>query len=105
MVIPYGYRRVNSEWQIEEDAAATVRRVFTDFCNVYSRPSLVEIAEALNTDGVRTARGATWHASSIRYLLRNSAYLGDSSRPALVTRELFDMAQRRLDSLRPGPPM
>ena len=105
MIVPYGYRRVNSEWQIEEDAAETVRRVFVDFCNVYSRPSLTEIAEALNIDGIRTARGAEWHASSVRYMLRNSTYLGDSSRPALVSPELFDMAQRRLDSLRPGPPV
>ena len=105
MIIPYGYRRVNSQWVIEEDTAETVRRVFVDFCNVYSRPSLTEIAEALNIDGIRTARGAEWHASSVRYMLRNSTYLGDSSRPALVSPELFDMAQRRLDSLRPGPPV
>ena len=105
MIIPYGYRRVNSQWVIEEDTAETVRRVFVDFCNVYSRPSLTEIAEALNTDGIRTARGAEWHASSVRYMLRNSTYLGDSSRPGLVSPELFDMAQRRLDSLRPGPPV
>lgn len=105
MIVPYGYRRVNSEWQIEEDTAETVRRVFYDFCNVYSRPSLTEIAQGLNTDGIRTARGAEWHASSVRYMLRNGAYLGDSSRPALVSPELFDMAQRRLDSLRPGPPV
>lgn len=105
MIVPYGYRRVNSEWQIEEDAAETVRRVFVDFCNVYSRPSLTEIAESLNVDGIRTARGAEWHASTLRYLLRNSAYLGDSSRPAIVGPELFDAAQRRLDSLRPGPPV
>ena len=104
MIIPYGYRRVNSEWQIEEDAAATVRRVFVDFCDVWRRPSLSEIARDLNTDGLRTARGAEWHASTLRYLLRNDTYLGDSSRPAIVSPELFDMAQRRLSSLRPGPP-
>lgn len=105
MVIPYGYRREGLELVVEEDAADTVRRVFYDFCAIYSRPSLTEIAESLNTDGLRTARGAVWHASTVRYLLRNSAYLGDSSRPAIVSPDMFETAQRRLDSLRPGPPV
>lgn len=80
-------------------AAATVQRIFMEFCEPYRHATLSEIAMALNVDQVATARGgAHWYPSTVRYVLRNKAYID------LVGREAFDAAQRRLSRLQPGPP-
>jgi len=79
-------------------AVATVQRIYAEFCHPYAHATLSEIARALNTDEVATQRGGRWHASSVRYILRNPAYVD------LVGAVLFDQAQNRLQRLRPGPP-
>jgi hypothetical protein len=80
-------------------AADVVRRIFAEFCERYIRPGLAEIARALNADGVATARGGQWHASTVGYVLRNPAYVRD-----VIDTELFEQARTRLARLRPGPP-
>lgn len=88
--IPYGLN--------DPAAADVVCRMFQEFCDPYRRPSLSELAHDLNVDQVATARGGQWHASTVRYVLRNDAYVD------LVGREMFDAAQARLSRLLPGPP-
>lgn len=93
-------RAISPPYGLGDDTAAAdvVRRIFAEFCEPYRRPALSEIAQALNVDQVATARGGQWHASSIRYILCNPAYLD------LVGAETFTAAQSRLARLRPGPP-
>ena len=80
-------------------AVATVRRIFAEFCHPYAHFTLSEIARALNVDEVATKHGRRWHASSVKYILRNAAYV-----PEVIDAEAFEQAQARLEWLRPGPP-
>ena len=81
------------------DAVDTVQRIFAEFTRLYAHATLSEIARDLNTDEVATARGGKWHAGTVRYVLRNVAYV-----PDVIDTSTFEAAQRRLAALRPGPP-
>lgn len=93
-------RAINPGYGLGDDPAAAdvVRKLFTDFADPYRRPSLADLAHDLNVDGVVTARGGQWHASTVRYVLRNDAYAD------LVGREAFEQVRARLERLRRGPP-
>lgn len=78
---------------------ATVQRIFAEFADPYHRFTLTEIARALNVDDLATKRGGKWHASSVKYILRNPAYV-----PDVIDDKTFDRVQARLKELRPGPP-
>lgn len=78
--LPIGYARelvagksTGSVFTIDGEAA-TVRRIFTARA---AGATLTAIADSLNADGVRTRRGGSWHASSVREVLTNEhAYRG-----------------------------
>ena len=103
MVIPYGYVMDGANRAVAGDTAAVVRRIFDEFTELYTHASLSEIAAALNVDGIPTARGGRWYASTVRYVLLNRAYAGADGWPVLVGAATFDAAQRRIEALRPGP--
>ena len=75
--------------------------------------SMKAIADELNATGTQTSRGGAWYASTIRTILLNGFYAGIAQwgdekdkpghRPAIISRELYDHAQSRLDAIRPGP--
>jgi hypothetical protein len=92
-------RKIRVAYGLDGDPATAdvVRRIFTQFCDLYRRPSLPELAQSLNVDELPTQRGGRWHASTVHYILANLAYAD------LVEAELFDVAQNRLARLRPGP--
>ena len=80
-------------------AVAVVRRIFTEFTELYAHATLNEVAAGLNTDGIPTARGGkAWYASTVRYVLRNDVYA------ALLGRATFYAAQSRLARVHSGPP-
>jgi hypothetical protein len=81
----------------DELAAATVLRIYMEFCEPYARPSLAEIADSLNVDEIPTRRGGRWYPSTVKYILANPVYVD------LVGSDTFDEAQSRLSRLRPGP--
>lgn len=63
------------------------------------------VARRLNRSGYLTRRGGSWSIGTVRDILRNSAYIGTSSRfgvrvpkshPALVNHELFSRVQSRM---------
>ena len=83
----------------DPDAVAIVQRIFAEFTRLYARATLSEIAAGLNTDEVATQRGGRWHAATVRYILRNAAYV-----PDVISYSTFMIAQARLQTLRPGPP-
>lgn len=78
---------------------ATVQRIFAEFTHPYAHFTLSEIARALNVDEVATKQGRRWHASSVKYILQNGAYV-----PEVISAEIFEQAAARLARLRPGPP-
>lgn len=89
--------------------APIVERIFTDFVG---GSSLSAIATRLKADGIATAKGGDWHASTVRSVLMNGFYAGltqwngtevEGDHPAIISRELYEQAHSRLQALRPGP--
>jgi DNA invertase Pin-like site-specific DNA recombinase len=53
---------------------ATIRRIFAEF--VEDRHDMEQIADSLNKDGLRSARGGPWNKEKIRRILANRIYAG-----------------------------
>lgn len=75
--IPYGYARNGNVLHVNEAELEVVRRI-QKLCT--KGWPLRKIAAALNRKGVRTKRSRRWHASTVRYILRNSLHI--QSRPS-----------------------
>jgi DNA invertase Pin-like site-specific DNA recombinase len=57
-----------------DEQVITVRRIFNEF--IEARRDTEQIAESLNCDGLRSARGGLWNAGKIRQILTNVMYAG-----------------------------
>jgi len=71
----WGYRwnTVTKSPEVDEAAAPWVRQIFAWYAAGWSYQ---RIAEKLTTLGVRPARGACWHRTSIMRMIRNETYAG-----------------------------
>lgn len=124
--VPYGYKICNKELVIDEKQAEIVRSIFKSYL---AGTSITEIASLLNRTGIPTRKnnsGGVWHKTSIRYILSNERYIGDSlwqktymtdafppvmvrnrgekemyyaeaTHPAIISREEFDAVQILLE--------
>lgn len=73
--MPYGYRKEDTKMVIVEDEARVVRLIFREYINGQNTN---DIAKSLKDAKVPNARGTTeWSGTSIRYILKNVAYMGD----------------------------
>ena len=106
---PLGYKYEQNVFSVVDEAASTVRYIFTSFVH---GQGMQAIAQDLNATATPTARGGTWYASTVRTILQNGFYAGLSqwdgteqpgSHPAIISRELYEAAHNRLRVLRPGP--
>ena len=81
---PYGYKTVSNgrlngkgrpifDVEIDEDAAAVVKRIFTMYLEHIGTRN---IAKTLNTAGIPAFAGGLWDASAIAKILKNKLYLG-----------------------------
>lgn len=71
----YGYRMTESnDLEIVEEEAAVIRRIFQMYLN---GAGSVEIAKALNADGLRTQNGKEWTSFRILETIVNEKYMGD----------------------------
>lgn len=117
----YGYRRDETRHRraIYEPEAAIVRRLYSLYA---AGGSLRALAVQMQADGTPAPKSrGSWHASAIRKMLRNPAYKGetialrtpphghasslarnlrlpDGVTPAIVTPELWDAVQARLNT-------
>jgi site-specific DNA recombinase len=120
--VPYGYRRGDDSRPVIHDGEAEiVRRLFREIHTV----STVQLAKALNVEGVPTATvTAPWKAAGVNKLLRNTAYKGKftwgkrlrngkpsgrelivSDIPAIVTEQEWEAAQVSISRrFLPAPP-
>jgi hypothetical protein len=57
-----------------EEQVSTVRRIFSELIDLGH--DLEQIAESLNRDGIRSARGGPWNAGKIRRIVVNQIYAG-----------------------------
>lgn len=115
----FGYRAENGRLVPDSAEAQIVQRIFREFVAGHG---LYPIARELNAMGVRTHRGTPFENRTVEYILRNPVYIGklrwnptgrtrrnfsdeniivaDSDHEPLVTPELWDAAQRRLDEVK-----
>ena len=70
---PFGYKKINRQLFPDEKEAATVKEIFNLFLNGFST---AEIANHLNTN--RPKPDVIWRSASVRFILRNEKYIGDS---------------------------
>ena len=121
----FGYRIVNGkELEIVEEEAEIVRWVFSSYLDGISSTA---ITKELNGRGITTTCGKNWRENTVRYMLTNEKYIGDSlaqkkytvdefptrkvrnkgampkyyvenTHPPIVERDVFERAQRLLNS-------
>lgn len=86
-IIPYGYKMGSSEYEIDEPAAAVVRRIFNSFV---SGESICHICSVLGKEGIASPKeyttnkllyakensGCYWFASTVQRMLKNEVYTG-----------------------------
>lgn len=106
---PLGYTYQNNVFDVDQDQARTVEKIFKDFVAGHS---LTNIAAALNTSRATTARGGKWHPTTVRYILLNGFYAGlsqwngtehEGTHTAIITKKVYDQAQTALQATKPGP--
>lgn len=106
---PLGYKYDSGVFAVDSSAADTVREVFDRFVG---GQTMSGIATALNDAGAPTAKGGAWYAGTVRYVLQNGFYAGliqwdgteeKGSHPEIISRELYEAAHNRLQTMRRGP--
>ena len=104
---PYGYRTEARRLVPHPEEALVVQMIFE--LAVHENLGVRRIAQRLNEHGLRTRRDAPWSMVSVRGVLRNPVYTGTyrrldvlvpRSHKALISTQLFQEAQQRLDSRR-----
>ena len=123
-VPPHGYRKVAVEdgaskrqkLELNPPADGVMRRIFE---MALKGESVLDIARALNAEGIPTARGKRWNKTTIHAMLANEAYTGtlvwgatakdglgavrvENAFPAIVSREEFQQVAQVLQAKAPA---
>jgi DNA invertase Pin-like site-specific DNA recombinase len=110
-IVPYGLM-VNEEQQYQPDplTAPVVREIFERYA---AGDSVADIRETLSERGIKTKTGGSQlNFNSIRNMLQNRKYLGEyrygktivpDAYTAVISQELFDRAQDRLEKNKRAP--
>ena len=106
----YGLRKgPDGRFELDPARAPIVRRIFEEY--VAGRRAK-DICDRLNAEGYRTALGNPFNKNSIRNILHNEKYCGvytyadirdEHGIPPIVTRQMYDDAQRMLDRRHRAP--
>lgn len=119
---PFGYRTIGGQLVPEPTESALVVEIFRRFVD---GESYFAIARWLNGIGARTRNGCNFQNRSVRYILRNVTYIGknawtpkrerdhssgyvttentiisDATHEPIVSHELWDAAQQRIEKLK-----
>ena len=122
---PYGYKNLNGSMIIDQEQTCVIRRIF----NLYLQGTgIQQIANMLNLEKIPSPNyngSKRWSFSTLRYILKNEKYIGDSllhkryttetlpyrrkhnhgekemyyvenSHPAIISREIFGKVQKLL---------
>lgn len=103
--LPLGYRKgADGKYEIDPEEAEIVREIFT---KVSEGMLYVEIANELNSRGIKTKYDGLWNKNSFRKMLSNERYLGvyvwrdvriDNGVPQIIEKELFDTVQEKINT-------
>ena len=120
---PLGYDIKDGKMVINEEESKIVKYIFNSYA--IEKISLLEIAKYVNQMGYRTQRGNNFENRTIKYILQNVAYIGntrwsknnkknyrirqddnknnediiyvENTHEPIITKEVFDLAQQRLN--------
>lgn len=105
--LPLGYDQdENMHYVINEKEAVIVRRVFNDYLNGKTFPT---IARELNREGYRQKNGAEFKDTSFYYLIKNERYIGritfegevyEGFIPPIIDMSTWNAIQDKMDSKR-----
>ena len=85
--LPYGYESVGKKICINEAQSFVVKKIFSDFL---AGRSTEQIAADLRTNNIPCKNGRVqWDSSSVRYILRNEKYTGNSKWQKYYTPNTF----------------
>ena len=70
---PFGYKMINGQYVIDEEAKPYVLKIFSEYMN---GKSCREIAQWLNAKGIRTKRGNKFENRTVYYIIHNPVYAG-----------------------------
>lgn len=91
---PFGYDWVDGIMVINKEQAVVVKDIFAD---ILKGTSTGAIAEKLNQQGITTKRGKTWHGTTIRGIIKNEKYIGDTLFGKTFTDDSFKRKVNRGD--------
>ena len=100
--VPLGYKIENKKFVVDPTTAPIVVEAFERYAN---GETVAEICESFNNRGFRTAKGAEFNKNSFRSMFQNERYIGiykykdiriEGGVPAIVSKEVFEVVQRRL---------
>ncbi len=106
---PYGFKVEGKKLVADENTAPVIRYVFEQYANGVSKK---EIIDELNKRGVLLHSGRTLTYNSLQRALRNPKYMGKyiydgqevvGGCEALISEEVFNAVQKRLDSVKRAP--
>ena len=106
---PYGFKVEDKKLVADENTAPVIRYVFEQYAKGVPKK---EIFVELNEKGITNAQGKPFTLSSLQNNLRNPKYIGkfvyagetvEGCCEALVSEEVFNAVQKRLDSAKHAP--
>ncbi|MDR1464909.1 MAG: recombinase family protein [Oscillospiraceae bacterium] len=108
--LPLGYcKGADGRFAIDPAGAEIVREIFAMYTNGMK---CCDICADLNSRGLRTAHNAQFNKNSLRSVLKNDRYIGvyeygevrvEGGVPAIISREVFDLAQDALQRRAKAP--
>lgn len=108
-VPPYGFKIVDKKLVADEEKAPIIRYIFEQYAKGIPKK---QIFAELNAKGITNAHGKPFTLSSLQNNLRNPKYIGEfvysgervsGCCEALISKEIFDAVQKRLDSVKHAP--
>lgn len=70
---PFGYEFVEGSLKVVEKEATIIQQIFTHYRN---GSTLKEIADSLNSEGIKTKKNNKWSIWAVRRILKNPLYAG-----------------------------
>lgn len=107
-VVPYGYKIENHRLVPDEKTAPVIRYVFEQYAEGVPKKDIID---ELNRRGIRNSRGNPLCITSFQHAMRMTTYIGEHvfngqvipCADPLISREIFDKVQSRLDRAARAP--
>lgn len=95
--VPIGYKMIDGKIVLDNKKAELVIKIFKDYLNGISTD---KIAKYLIAKGIPNANNKiSWSYGSVRTILVNIKYLGDTMHPQIIDEKTFESVQKRRKSI------